>query len=88
MSQVHDLQATSVAVWDLAESVRSSDLEGGAGIVSDLDSLSETMKTLATEMTKFFARVDGDIDGYVHPSLSPFPPLGAHQTHNLTASST
>lgn len=63
VSQVHDLQATSVAVWDLGESVRSSNLEGGASIVADLDALSETMKTLALEMTKFFARVDGDIDG-------------------------
>lgn len=66
VTQVHDLQATSVAVWDLAESVRSSDLEGGAAIVKDLDELSETMKTLAVEMTKFFARVDGDIDGILN----------------------
>ena len=63
VSQVHDLQATSVAVWDLGESVRSSDMRDAASIVSDLDALSETMKTLSVEMTKFFARVDGDIDG-------------------------
>lgn len=61
--QVHDLQATSVAVWDLSESVRSSDMRDAVSIVSDLDSLSETMKTLSLEMTKFFSRVDGDIDG-------------------------
>lgn len=63
VSQVHDLQATSVAVWDLGESVRTSDMRDAVSIVSDLDALSETMKTLAIEMTKFFARVDGDIDG-------------------------
>lgn len=63
VSQVHDLQATSVAVWDLGESVRTSDMRDANSIVSDLDALSETMKTLAIEMTKFFARVDGDIDG-------------------------
>lgn len=63
VSQVHDLQATSVAVWDLGESVRTSDMRDAPSIVADLDALSETMKTLAIEMTKFFARVDGDIDG-------------------------
>ncbi|RGP62519.1 hypothetical protein FLONG3_10186 [Fusarium longipes] len=66
VSQVHDLQATSVAVWDLGESVRSSDMRDATRIVSDLDALSETMKTLALEMTKFFARVDGDIDGILN----------------------
>ena len=62
VAQVHDLQATSVAVWDLGESVRTSDMKDAVSIVTDLDSLSENMKTLALEMTKFFARVDGDID--------------------------
>lgn len=61
--QIQDLQATSVAVWDLGESVRTSDMKDAPSIVADLDALSETMKTLALEMTKFFARVDGDIDG-------------------------
>lgn len=66
VSQVHDLQATSVAVWDLGESVRTSDMRDAPRIVADLDALSETMKTLAIEMTKFFARVDGDIDGILN----------------------
>ncbi|KAF4338305.1 hypothetical protein FBEOM_7839 [Fusarium beomiforme] len=66
VAQVHDLQATSVAVWDLGESVRTSDMRDAPRIVADLDALSETMKTLAIEMTKFFARVDGDIDGILN----------------------
>ncbi|KAF4974307.1 hypothetical protein FZEAL_8775 [Fusarium zealandicum] len=66
VAQVHDLQATSVAVWDLGESVRTSDMGDAPSIVTDLDQLSETMKTLAIEMTKFFARVDGDIDGILN----------------------
>ncbi|KAH7157798.1 hypothetical protein B0J13DRAFT_581816 [Dactylonectria estremocensis] len=66
VAQVHDLQATSVAVWDLGESVRTSDMRDAPSIVADLDALSETMKTLAIEMTKFFARVDGDIDGILN----------------------
>lgn len=66
VTQVHDLQATSVAVWDLCETVRSSDMRDASSIVTDLDALSETMKTLSVEMTKFFARVDGDIDGILN----------------------
>ncbi|KAH6605716.1 hypothetical protein Trco_004869 [Trichoderma cornu-damae] len=63
ITQVHDLQATSVAVWDLGETVRTSGMRDASLIVADLDALSASMKTLATEMTKFFAVVDGDIDG-------------------------
>lgn len=63
ITQVHDLQATSVAVWDLGETVRTSGMRDASLIVADLDALSGSMKTLATEMTKFFAVVDGDIDG-------------------------
>jgi hypothetical protein len=62
VTQIHDLQATSIAVWDLGESVRLSDMKDAASIVADLDTLSSTMKVLAEEMTRFFARVDGDID--------------------------
>jgi hypothetical protein len=66
VAQVHDLQATSVAVWDLGESVRTSDMKDAVSIVADLDALSDNMKTLALEMTKFFARVDGDIDAILN----------------------
>jgi hypothetical protein len=82
IAQVGDLQATSVAVWDLSESVRSSNMTSATIIVKELDGLSESLKTLAIELTKFFANVDGDIDGYVgtllgcslttKPSPSPF----------------
>ncbi|KAL2171255.1 hypothetical protein VTG60DRAFT_3361 [Thermothelomyces hinnuleus] len=63
IQQVGDLQATGVAVWDLGESVRSSNLTSAPIIVKELDDLSESLKTLAIELTKFFANVDGDIDG-------------------------
>ncbi|KDN71912.1 hypothetical protein CSUB01_08208 [Colletotrichum sublineola] len=62
-SQVGDLQATGVAVWDLGESVRSSNMTSAPIIVKELDDLSDSLKTLAVELTKFFANVDGDIDG-------------------------
>jgi hypothetical protein len=61
--QVGDLQATGVAVWDLGESVRSSNMTSAPIIVRELDDLSDSLKTLAIELTKFFANVDGDIDG-------------------------
>ncbi|OTB12164.1 hypothetical protein K445DRAFT_46528, partial [Daldinia sp. EC12] len=62
VSQVGDLQATGVAVWDLGESVRSSNMTSAPIIVKSLDELSESLKTLAIELTKFFSNVDGDID--------------------------
>ncbi|ORY62497.1 uncharacterized protein BCR38DRAFT_486766 [Pseudomassariella vexata] len=63
VSQVGDLQATGVAVWDLGESVRSSNMTSAPIIVKSLDELSDSLKLLALELTTFFANVDGDIDG-------------------------
>lgn len=64
--QVQDLQATSIAVWDLGESVRSSEMKDATSIIEDLDGLSDNMKTLAEEMTRFLSRVDGDIDAILN----------------------
>lgn len=61
--QVGDLQATGAAVWDLGETVRSSNMTSAPIIVKELDDLSDSLKTLSIELTKFFANVDGDIDG-------------------------
>lgn len=63
IQQVGELQATGVAVWDLGESVRSSNMTSAPIIVKELDELSDSLKILAVELTKFFANVDGDIDG-------------------------
>jgi hypothetical protein len=65
VAQISDLQATGVAVWDLGESVRSTNMTSAPIIVRELDGLSESLKTLSVELTKFFANVDGDVDGYV-----------------------
>ncbi|TQV97539.1 hypothetical protein IF1G_03282 [Cordyceps javanica] len=86
VAQVHDLQATSVAVWDLSESVRSSDMRDAKSIVSDLDSLSETMRTLSVEMTKFFARVDGDVDGILN--VMDWARMHLNRLHSAPAPST
>jgi hypothetical protein len=63
VQQIGDLQATGVAVRDLGESVRSTNMTSAPIIVKELDDLSESLKTLAIELTRFFANVDGDVDG-------------------------
>ena len=63
VQQIGDLQETGVAVWDLGESMRTTNMTSAPIIVRELDDLSESMKTLAIELTKFFANVDGDVDG-------------------------
>jgi hypothetical protein len=96
VSQVGDLQATGVAVWDLGESVRSSNMTSAPIIVKSLDELSDSLKTLAVELTKFFANVDGDIDSILivmdwarrelsQLQSSPSPPLSTafSNIHNL-----
>lgn len=62
-TQVSELQASGIAVWDLGESVRTSNMTSAPIMVKELDELSDSLKTLAIELTKFFANVDGDIDG-------------------------
>lgn len=62
VAHVSALQDTSVAVWDLGESVRTANMTSGPIIVDSLDNLSESLKTLAMELTRFFANVDADVD--------------------------
>jgi len=96
IQQIGDLQATGVAVWDLGESVRSANMTSAPIIVKELDDLSESLKTLAIELTKFFASVDGDVDGILividwakrelsHLPTSPPSPLTSllSNTHTL-----
>jgi hypothetical protein len=61
-SQITALQETSVAVWDLGESVRSANMTSAPLIVASLDELSENLQKLGLELTRFFADVDSDVD--------------------------
>lgn len=61
-TQVVQLGDTGIAVWDLGESVRSTNMTSGPIIVAKLDELSESLKDLALDLTRFFASIDGDID--------------------------
>lgn len=62
VQQIGTLQETGVAVWDLSESVRGTNMTSAPIIVSQLDELSESLKSLSLELTRFFANVDSDID--------------------------
>ncbi|KAK2758279.1 hypothetical protein FQN54_004125 [Arachnomyces sp. PD_36] len=62
VQQIGTLQETGVAVWDLGESVRSTNMTSAPIIVRELDELSESLKSLSLELTRFFANVDADID--------------------------
>jgi hypothetical protein len=70
MYQVHELQDTSIAVWDLGESVRAANITSGPMIVSELDGLSANLGTLSMEITRFCAHVGGDVDSYVCAHLT------------------
>jgi len=89
--QIGELQETGVAVWDLGESIRYANMTSAPVIVSGLDSLSESLKILSIELTKFFANVDGDIDGilivmdWAKRELSA---LSAHQSSSLSSAFT
>ncbi|KAL2398823.1 hypothetical protein ABEF93_005468 [Exophiala dermatitidis] len=61
-TQITALQETSVAVWDLGESVRSANMTSAPLIVRSLDELSESLKSLGLDLTRFFADVDADVD--------------------------
>jgi hypothetical protein len=82
VQQIGDLQATGVAVWDLGESIRNTNMTSAPIIVKELDGLSESLKTLAIELTRFFANVDGDVDGYV-VSLSLFSSFRPHNCNHI-----
>lgn len=60
--QIGELQDTGVAVWDLGESVRNTNMTSAPIIVNQLEDLSDSLKDLSTEMTRFFAGLDADVD--------------------------
>ena len=60
--QIMEMSQTSIAVWDLGETVRGANLTSGMMISNNLDELGNHLQTLALEMTRFFANVDGDLD--------------------------
>lgn len=66
VAHVRELQSTSIAIWDLGESVRISGMADAGTIVQSLDAISETMKKLVLDLTRFHTHVDGDIDAILN----------------------
>ncbi|KAF2737081.1 hypothetical protein EJ04DRAFT_510619 [Polyplosphaeria fusca] len=57
-----ELSEASIAVQDLGESVRASNMSASTGIIDQLDDLGESLKQLSHQMMSFFTNVDGDMD--------------------------
>ncbi|KAF1969518.1 hypothetical protein BU23DRAFT_476673 [Bimuria novae-zelandiae CBS 107.79] len=60
-----ELSDASIAVEDLGESIRASNMSGSKVIVAQLDDLSENLKMLSQQIQTFFVHVDGDMDGTI-----------------------
>lgn len=57
-----ELAEASIAVQDLGESVRASNMSASPVIIVQLDDLAHSLKVLSENMASFFTNVDGDID--------------------------
>lgn len=64
--QVMRLGESGVAVWDLTESVRSTNMTSGPIIVRELNELAKELNQLGIDLTVFFASVDGDVDSILN----------------------
>lgn len=57
-----ELAEASIAVQDLGESVRATNMSASSVIIDQLDDLGDHLKVLAEKLTSFFTNVDGDMD--------------------------
>jgi hypothetical protein len=57
-----ELAEASIAVQDLGESVRATNMSSSTVIIDQLDDLGDSLKVLSEKMTSFFTNVDGDMD--------------------------
>jgi hypothetical protein len=57
-----ELAEASIAVQDLGESVRATNMSASTVIIEQLDDLGDSLKVLSEKMTSFFTNVDGDMD--------------------------
>lgn len=58
-----ELAEASIAIQDLAESLRASNMSGSTSIIEQLEGQAESVRKLSEMLTSFFTNVDGDIDG-------------------------
>ena len=57
-----ELAEASIAVQDLGESVRATNMSASTVIIDQLDDLGDSLKLLSEKITSFFTNVDGDVD--------------------------
>ena len=57
-----ELAEASIAVQDLGESVRATNMSAATVIIDQLDDLGDSLKVLSEKITSFFTNVDGDMD--------------------------
>lgn len=57
-----ELAEASIAVQDLGESVRATNMSASSVIIDQLDDLGDSLKVLSEKITSFFTNVDGDMD--------------------------
>ncbi|KAI0571467.1 hypothetical protein A1F96_09801 [Pyrenophora tritici-repentis] len=57
-----ELADGSIAVQDLGESVRATNMSASSVIIDQLDDLGDSLKILSEKITSFFTNVDGDMD--------------------------
>lgn len=62
ISRSQELGEASIAVQDLGESVRASNMSASTTIIDQLDDLGRSLEGLSKQLTSFFTNVDGDID--------------------------
>ena len=62
LQKLAQIQDTSTALWDLAESMRVANVALSPIISRELDDLSKKLKLLGAEQSTFLAAADGDID--------------------------
>ncbi|KAH9859589.1 hypothetical protein IAQ61_011370 [Plenodomus lingam] len=61
-----ELGEASVAVQDLGESVRATNMSASTVIVDQLDGLSISLRVLSDKIRSFFTNVDGDMDSILY----------------------
>ncbi|KAJ4295162.1 hypothetical protein N0V90_007172 [Kalmusia sp. IMI 367209] len=60
-----ELSEASIAVEDLGESIRASNMSASKAIIGQLDDLGTNLKMLSQQITTFFVHVDGDMDSII-----------------------
>lgn len=60
--RIRELADASIAVQDLGESVRATNMSASTAIIEQLDDLADSLYHLSESMRTFFTHVDSDMD--------------------------